>query len=210
MTKAKLGIAVFAATLALTAVASATALAGPGWMVNGITLGAGEVRNVAEATVVDQNFTLGAAGVTIQCEQLRVEGGFIEALSMALAKSLIFSGCESLNAPTCTVTKTIGTVPILGTASLDAANASAAIVTFTPETKTVFATIKYDGASCALLGVQPVTGKATTLAPEGKIEKVEQRLNVNSSGELKVGSSEATLKGGALLKLENGLSWSYL
>jgi hypothetical protein len=208
MPKVKLVMMTCIAALAFSALASASASAAtPGWMVNGKLLAHGESAKFSPNTTVLENFQLTAAGVTVTCETLKVKNGSITGLTLALAESLEFGQCKANN--NCAVEENISTVPIL-THEVTLDGTLAAKATFIPETKTTFATINFTNPLCALLGVQPVTGKATVLAPTLQDERVTQQININSSGELKVGSSAATLKGIADFKLENGLPWSFL
>lgn len=181
------------------------------WMVNGTTLAG--TQTLANTAKVDENGKLKAAGVTIECIAANLEGTGpqIEAGDKGSVTSLIFKGCTSIT-PTCTIgSETIQTVPITATATLG--TAPAVNVAFVPKTKTIFATIKFNGAECALLGIQPVTGKAKISAPTGQTESVLQQIVANvseASGELKVGSSAAELKGAALLQLSNSAKWNFL
>jgi len=210
MSKVKTLVMTFIAVLALGAVASTSASAAtPGWMVSGTTLSGSEA--LATTAAVDENAQLTASGVTIECTGKNLNGlsPKIEAGSMGSVTSLIFTGCKALGT-TCTIESTeIGTVPVLAEATLE--GSLGVKVVFSPQSGTIFATIKYLGASCALLGLKPVTGKASVSAPTGQDEQVLQQIVANTaSGELQVGSASATLKGKALLKLATSSPWSYL
>jgi len=210
MSKAKIIIATFIAALALSAVASASASAA-GWMVNGAEITKAEA--LATTAKVTKNGELTASGVTIECNGSTLDGTTpqIEDTNKGSAGSLIFLGCKSITA-NCSISKTeIGTVPIIVEATLEGATGVSA--SFTPKTGTIFTTIKYEGAECALLGVKPVTGKAKVTDSKGKEESVTQEIVANvteASKELKVGSSGASLKGAAQLKLANSEPWSLL
>ena len=209
MSKVKVTLSVLVALFALSAIASASASAA-GWMVSGTELSGS--TSLATTAKTDKAAKLKAAGVTIECTGTNLEGTspVITAPNTGSATSLTFTECESTNA-TCSVTKTIGTVPIHATVALGAGNDVKA--RFLPKTKTVFATIEYKGATCALLGVQPVSGKALVDDANGKVESVLQLIEAvttEASGELKVGSSPAELTGSALLKLASGAQWSFL
>ncbi len=190
------GTLIAAILFCLAAAASAQA----NWFVEGTQLTG--TQALATTAAVDESFKLKAAGVTITCTGKNFEGVSpqIEAPESATATSLVFKECASSEA--CTVTKTIGTVPVRASVTEGASPAVKAV--FSPKTKTIFATIKYNGAECPLLGVQPVTGKATALLPTGEEDNVLQEVAPNiaeASGELKLGSSAAELKGAALLEL---------
>lgn len=208
----KLIMTICVGILALSASALASS-ASAEWMLNGVNVTG--TQKLATTAAVDENGLLKAAGVTIECTGKNLEGTNpqIEVPNKGSASALIFTECESIT-PTCKLnTKTIGTVPLTATVALVAGSAKEDLATFLPKTKTIFATIKYEGAECALLGTQPVSGKALVKGPTGQEEKTLQEIVANVSeetGELKVGSSPAELKGAALLKLASGNKWSYL
>jgi hypothetical protein len=190
---------------ALTLASSASAQ----WMVAGTTLVGNEA--LANTAQVHELGKLKAAGVTINCAGKNLTGVSpqIEAGDAGSASSLVFSECTA-NA-NCTVTKTLGTLPLMAVAKLE--GTLAVNVSFLPKTGTIFTTIKFEGAECALLGTQPVTGKANVLAPTGQDERLLQLIEAKvteATGELKVGSSAAELKGSALLRLVSDKTWSFL
>ncbi len=211
MSKIKLGIVAIAAVFVISAVASSAASAATaGWMVGGTNLAT--TAALANTAKVDKVGTLTAAGITITCEGEELKGlnPVISAPNMGLASSLEFTECKvTTGSATCsTDNKVIKSVPLLAEVTLDGTGAKA---TFLPETKSTFATIQFLGASCALLGVQPVTGKAVVKAPTGQTESASQLIELSTSeSSLKVGSSAATLEGSALLKLASGENWSFL
>jgi hypothetical protein len=130
---------------------------------------------------------------------------------MGLATSLEFTECKSLVENCSLSSSSISTVPILVEVTLESTKAD--VATFTPETKTVFATFAFVGEKCAIIGTQAVTGKAKVLAPTGREERTLQlikSITTAVSGELKIGSSGATLEGAALLRLASGETWSFL
>jgi hypothetical protein len=200
------------AVFVFSALASASASAATaGWMVGGTQLTT--TAALATTAKVDQKGTLEvpSAEVTIKCEGSTLNGVApqIGPGNMGSATSLVFTVCESTTS-TCTIgSPTIGTVPILAEATLE--GALGVKVIFTPKTTKVFTTIDYIGEKCALEGVKPVKGKATVKAPTGQDENTLQLIEAaTTSGELEVGSSEAILKGSALLKLASGQPWSFL
>jgi hypothetical protein len=204
----KLITTVCVGVLALSAVALVSN-ASAQWMVGGTNLTG--TSPLLVKFKVDLVGTLKAAGVAITCSGENFEGisPQIEAGDKGSVQSLVFTGCASNS--NCTVTKTLGTVPIVATAVLGVT--PAVNVTFKPKTKTIFATIKFDGAECALIGTQPVSGSAKALMPTGQTEKEVQLIEGNTSeasGELKVGSSAASLKCSILLILQLHLPWSFL
>jgi hypothetical protein len=186
-----------------------TSIASANWMVNGTNLVG--TQALATTAAVDGNAVLTAAGVTTICTGKTVEltSPQIEAPDKDSASNITFTGCSA--SPPCTGPLTITTNPVSSVAVLGTGNTINII--FLPKTKTVLATIKFNGAECALMGTQPVTGKATFTGPTGKTESVLQEIQANvlqSSGELKVGSSAAELKGAILLQLSSGAKWSFL
>lgn len=84
-------------------------------------------------------------------------------------------------------------------------------MTFKPEKGSVFATFKYEGETCAAAGVQSVTGAVTFTMPTGQSEEVSQEiLSKGTAGEIKIGSSTASLDGSASLTLASGKEWKWL
>jgi prolyl oligopeptidase PreP (S9A serine peptidase family) len=212
MSKAKMIIPTLIAVVAFSALASASASAATaGWMVGGTLLSGSEA--LATTAAVDENGKLLASGITIECKGSTLNGVApeIKSPNTGSATSLIFTQCQS-KTESCTITpEELKTVPLNVEATLE--GALAVVATFTPKTKTTFATIEYKGEDCALEGLDAVTGKAKVLAPTGQDERTLQLINAittEASGELKDGSSPATLTGSALLKLASGKPWSFL
>jgi hypothetical protein len=208
MSKAKPLITACLLVLALSALTPAVASAATaGWMVNG-TLLAGS-RALSTTAAVEEEWQVQAAGVSIKCS-----GSIVNAMSPEIvapnrgaAKSVTFNGC-SANA-NCKVPTSISTLPILTEATLDGTLAVKEVIK--PETKTPFATLLLEGELCALDGVQPVTGKASVLA-SGHEERTLQQFHATTevAGELKIGSSSASLTGSSLVRLASGEPWSFL
>src|SRR5580704_16458798 len=149
-----------AIAVALTAIAiqifmvSVASASTPGWVI-------GEERLLGTAALattasVDERFRLKAAGVTVECtgSTLNVIGSEIKAPNTMAATSITFNGC-SAGAPCSLATSSFGTVPL--SAELTELLAPEDKVVFTPKTKMTFATLKFEGATCLLEGVQPVT-----------------------------------------------------
>lgn len=213
MSKVKMIAAVLIAAFALSALVSASASAAAGWMVNG-TLLSGSAA-LASTAAVEKPGTLTAAGVTIECTSSTLHSieSEIKSPNTNAIRSVEYSGCSSVTA-SCALaggTGVIATLPFTGEVTLS--GSSGVVDTFTPKTKSLFATIGYEGEICALKGVQPVTGKAKILAPTGQEERTVQQassLVTEASGELKVGSAPASIVGTVLSKLASGLPWSFL
>jgi hypothetical protein len=209
MSRMKLIMSAFVAVLAFSALVSGSAPAATaGWMVNGKLLSG--TAALATTAKVDEKAKLVADGVEIECtgETLNSVAPQIASPTSTSATSLIFTGCRSATS-TCTLgSATIGTVPVIAETTLDGALGITA--TFSPKTKTTFATFEYVGASCALEGIQFVTGKMVMLDPTGQDEAASQLIKATSASTLKVGGSSATITGSALLKLATGEPWSFL
>lgn len=212
MSKTKLIVAVFAAVIAISAVASATASAG--WRVGGVLLAAGSKQKLMTSGIVEQPALLQGGGAEISCGRVGQEditgvAPEIEGTNKGSATSVTFHEC--VGSGVCPIAgNTITTVPVLIT-ELTLDGTLAVKGAFVPETKTTFTTIKFEGAECALLGTQPVTGKASFLAFTGQDERTFQSvLLFSEAGKLKIGSSEAKLHGRGLLSTANLVPWSFI
>jgi hypothetical protein len=212
MSRVKLIIAALVAALAVSVVgASVASAATAGWMVGGTNLTGSTA--LATTAAVDKEGRLKFSGTTVACSGKTLNGvtPLIESTNKGSVASLGFTGCATLAGEKCElVGTTINTLPIKVEATLD--GTAAVNATFTPKTGTVFTTLLFTGATCAIGNeVQGVTGKATVLAPTGQSERTLQQINVTTAGtELFVGESTATLEGSALLKLASGKTWSFL
>jgi hypothetical protein len=172
-------------------------------------------RALASTAAVDENGVLVAAGVTITCSGSALSGAspkINSATNMGDAESLTFNGCSANEH--CAVPTSISTLPVLVDLTLDGTLAVKG--KFLPHgpganTKT-FATFAFEGALCALEGVQPVTGTQAFLALTGQDERTLQLITATRDveGELKVGSSAGTLKGSILVRLASGEPFSFL
>ena len=183
--------------------------AGGGWDVNGAPLvGAAELAGTIK---VLEHGVLEAAGVKVECTstEIGVSGGEIVFPDQIQAKDLTFKSCKS-TAPCSLASETILTLPIHGLAELD--GTSGTLIKLLPLPSKTFALLHFEGETCALLGIQPVTGTLDLLAPSGKNPNVLQLVSVFSlTGSLKVGSSEATLSGlTGDVKLASGQTWNFL
>jgi hypothetical protein len=205
MSKIKAGIAVLIVGGVLCGVVASSASAR--WFIEGEELSGSAA--LATTTTVDEPIKLTAAGVNIECKGLNDVKTEIKAPSRLVASSLVFTKCESKE-KNCTLSKTeIGTVPVLAEATQE--EFPKAKVTFKPEKGSVFATFKYEGETCAAAGVQPVAGAVTFTMPTGQSEEVSQEiLSDGSAGEIKIGSSTASLTGSASLTLASGKEWKWI
>jgi len=219
MSKVKVIIAAFVAVLALSALASASASAATaGWLVNGTLLTGTQTAALATTAAVDQNGVLKFKGITVTCTGTTLNGvtPLIEASgNKGSAGSLGFTGCSG-GGENCTLAladSSIGTLPVV-TGEVTLEGTLGVQATFKAKTGTLFTTLKFEGASCAIASeVQPVKGTAHATGPTGQDSNVLQLLSVNAtsaSEELKVGSSAASLIGSALLKLASSLPWSFM
>lgn len=188
--------------LALTSTASAQ------WMVNGTNLAANQA--LASGAPTDKAVEIKVAGVAVECAGVELTSPQIEPGDKASTSSLVFANCSANGG--CIIEKNIHTVPLTATATLGVATLVANII-FKPKTKTVFGTLKFEGAECPLLGTQVATGSAKFLVPTGRDEKLSQALQAEvtaASGELKAGGSNVELTGSSLLKLSTDQPWSFL
>lgn len=217
MSRAKLVFATCFAVFAFSGLVASQAFAGGEWDVNGTPLVG--TAALAHAALVLKPGSLridNANPIEIEClaHEILINEGVLIAPDGVLAKSITFHECAvTLGSPTCTLASDlITTVPIHGLAHLDEGGRLNTLILILPETKTTFATFKFEGEKCALLGTQAVTGGVHLLIDEGYLPKeLHLILVVTLKGGLKVGSSEALLTGlDADLRLESGLLWRFL
>jgi hypothetical protein len=204
-------VVVCVGVLALSVLASASALAATaGWMVNGTNL-KGSAALATTAAVVEEGVLVGV-GFHITCEGHAFfgSGPEIKSPNTGAASSLEFSECKGeepckINSPI------LKTYAVTEEATLE--GVLAAVATFKPATGTIFATIKFEGSECPLEGETPIKGTAKALAPFGQDEGTLGQVSsiaTEASKELLVGSSAVSAKGASLLRLTSGQSWSFL
>ncbi len=217
MSRAKLVFAACFAVFAFSGLVAAQAFAGGEWDVNGEPLhGTAALANAALVLKPGVLKIDNASPVEIEClaHEILINEGVLISPDGILAKSITFHECSViLGNPTCILgSSLITTVPIHGLAHLDEGGRLNTLILILPETKTTFATIKFEGENCALLGVQPVTGGVHLLIDEGYLPKeLHLVLAVTLKGGLKVGSSEALLTGlDADIRLQSGALWRFL
>ena len=210
MSRVKLIVSMFAAVAVFGALASSASAATAGWMVGGSLLTGS--TPLATTAAVDQSAKLKTSNINIECLGSTLKGVAPEIIApnKGAAKSLEFTECKPTEGKCTIESSTIGTVPILAEATLEAGEGVVAV--FKPETGKAFTNLTFLGSTCALEGTQPVTGTQAILAPTGQTEHASQLINAVSlkEGELKVGAGNATLTGSALLKLSSGAAWSFL
>lgn len=188
------------AALVATALYVSIAIPANAWFIAGSELTG--TAGLATTAAVTENFKLKGAGVTIECtgSTLSSSSPEITVLDELSVSKLSFNGCTA--SEPCSTTKSFGTVPVSADFIEQTLEEDKAQIT--PKTKTVLATVKFEGASCALLGTQPITGEVNANFPTGQLEKTLQEIRMNTveeSKELKIGSSAAEFKGAASLKL---------
>ena len=219
MSRAKLLIAACFAVLALSALTVATASAAEGWDVAGTALPTNSKAAIKSPANVGQKglleVALGEGTITIKCEAntVSITGGALVGPTGIEATSVGFEECFVVNNETCNLGQTtINTVPIHGVAKLDPASPLNTLILVLPKTKNTFATILFIGNTCALKGVQPVTGDVDLLVDAGVHATTVHLVLVSSLPKsLKVGNSEASLhKLDADVQLVSGSTWNFL
>jgi hypothetical protein len=213
MSRVRLIFAAFIVVLSVNATVSSSAMATFGWLING-TLLVG-FAPFASTFFVDEKARWGFGTTEISCS-----GSTLSAVSPEMDNenhitfpSLIFPGCSVTSSGECTLASgsTIGTLPLLSEATLDGPLGVRGV--FKPRTVNTIATIKLEGANCAETGKLPITGAESWLMPTGQDERTWQLVSFNvlaSSGELKIGSTAASLKASILFKLASSLPWSFM
>jgi hypothetical protein len=210
MSRVKVAFAVFMVVLSASAMASSSAMATEGWLING-TLLSGRAA-LATTAFVDQETVLGFNAITIRCASHTLTGVSpqIESPNMGSATSLVFEECSAEGGECGLSSPKIGTLPLLTEVTLDGPLAVRGV--FKAQKGETFATIKLEGVNCAEAAKLPITGDVPWLAPTGQDERTWQLLSVNVplTGLLKVGSAAAMLEGSILLKLASSLPWSFM
>jgi len=219
MSRIKIVVPILFAVFAVSAMAVSSASAE--WLVGGTKL----VGSAALATtaLVDEPTKLLVPTIqdlTIECtgEVLDGENPRIEAPDKGFASSLKFLACNTTKpASGCAlevVNQPITTLPILALVVLGKGEEDR--VTFTPETKSTFATFKFsESNTCAFNGEEAVKGSVTIGAPTGQLDLLTQAivgLGSVENNSLEIGTAnKAFLIGGkALLKLANDATWSFM
>jgi hypothetical protein len=210
-----LATAMFVAALAAGATPASAVVSG--WMLNNKTLAEEKLTSAAVGTtpriVTEGGPILAAEGgePVVACSGVTGTAPEIKEVSKFLAKSAVFTSCNSIAPLNCDVPATIGTVPIVGEATLEGELEDTAIVK--PESGTVLVTIHFTGEACAISGVKAVTGDVEVLLREGQDERTRQEIRVRvkaASGLLRFASQKASLEGTGELLLANNQPWSFL
>ena len=218
MSKVKLlALAAFAVFM-LSVPATALAKEGGQWLVNGTPLAAGAVLELLPTALVLSRghlVILTNPNLLLQCtgHLILLEGGKIIGPDGLLIKKVTFHQCEvkPIGAECKLENETIASNSIDGLASLDLPGSLNAYILLLPETKTTFATFKFEGEKCPLAGVLPLTGSISLLI-HGALHETLLHLVLAFSlpKALKVGAVESHLLeldfDIALLQHEN---WSF-
>lgn len=214
MPKAKIFITTLIAIISLSAIASASASAA-GWMVNKAELTGSTALATTAKTV--ENIKLVFAGATVECSGENVEGTSpqIEAPNKGSTTSVRFSDCKATGkncALASSMKEKVASLPVSVEDTLGAGKTIAG--KFTPKIGTLFATIALEGVKCSFAEeVQPVKGTVKVEGPIGQEENTLQEAKADAteaSGELKVGSTNASISGAVDLKPANSEPWSLL
>ena len=200
--------------MAVTALTASAASASQ-WYVGGKALSGS--TGLAEATKVEESisFTLVAYNAKITCTSARLEGekgklaDIIAPGSIGIG-SLVLKGCTMSSPANCSVPTQIETDPLTGQLALGTSPADTVTLA---ATSNVFVTFEISGATCALVGEKPMTGKFTLLAPTGQEEQAEQTLAAQGSNEKPAGTmmagSPVYLSGKLKVKLSSASKWSF-
>ena len=165
---------------------------------------------LASTAKVDKENVLKAEGVTISCSGTALNSAapdLVESRKIT-ASSITFTGCKA-SSPCSLAKSEIKTESVVAELTTEGAVADGA--TLKPKTGTRLSTLTFEGAECALTGEAPLTGQAKALLPTGEEEETVQALSwvtAESSKELKLGSSPASLEGSSLFRLASDKAWS--
>jgi len=194
--------------LAFSAVASSAANAV--WMVNGTNFTSG-TKALASTAAVDQAFRLATTDLEIKCagSTMKSRNAIINGTTgMVDVESLEFTECTNGGGPCQLAESQFKTVPLLADLTLTGSNPSAAQGIFLPKTKGIFATVKFQGEQCVMIGVLPIIGSQPFLAPTGRLERTLQTIAI--SGPLTVEGLEGSLESSILARLASNEPFSFL
>ena len=205
MSRTKIVVAAFAASLTLLAVSAASASAA-GWFVNKTALGSGSSAELAKGTttVADYELNLLNGQIKVTCTGLQNGEANIVGINLFKATSLSFTGCSS-NATHCPIEPTITTTAVQGAAMAGAPD-SIKIEPVAGATA-LLAIVEFTGPLCALSEL-PVKGNFTVSSSDLGSEQTEHELTVSAS-ELKSASDTDTLAGASDFKLASAATWSF-
>lgn len=192
-----------------TIVASA---ANAGWMVKGTGFTSG-TKALASTAAVDQLINLHSKDLEILCHGSTMNdrnGAINGTTEMADITSLEFTECEDGSGICALAENQFKSLPLLADLALDGSNPSAVQGLLLPKTKNLFATVRFEGAQCAMAGVLPVVGSESFLAPTGRLERTLQSITLLGLPTLVVEGLEGVLSGTILTGLASGEPFSFL
>lgn len=203
-------VAMLMAVLVCSAVATSSASAG--WVIEGAGLSGAAVLATTAKKI--ENTKLVFAEVTVECsgENLNAVAPQIEAPNIGSVTTLVFSGC-SASGKNCKLATSmggdVGTLPVSLESTVE--DSSEVDTKFAPKTGTLLTTLAFEGERCSLAEeIQPVKGTVNARMPTGQEEETLQEIKAqvtSASGELKVGSANASLEGATDLKLASSQKW---
>jgi hypothetical protein len=206
MLKPKITIIAFIAVLASSAATAAPAMGAPGWMVNGSNITTA-ITSEAVGSPMEQT-VLSGGGITVTCAGHHHVSTYTPSrieLRLVLLLCSVNSSVCSLSSTTILNNTAIAEATLEGTLAVR--------VVSHPATGTLFASLELTGSECAEAGTVPLTGHITYSMPTGQDEKVKQEEITDvlaSSGELKLGSSGASLRSSLLSETTSHLAWRFL
>jgi hypothetical protein len=215
--KIKTIIMTLGVVMAFSALSAASASAE--WLVGGTVLTGSAALSAKALVDVASTLLLPALGLAVVCggHFLDMTDPLMIAPDRVFASSLTFLGCN-VTAPAsgCALEEKeqpIPLNPILARAFLGVGEEDRLL--FAPETKGIFANIKFSEInSCAFNGQEPVKGSFIAGLPTGRLNLVTQALVSLGSVEnhsLEVGGQPAFIEGGrALMRLASESTWSFM
>lgn len=206
-----LGVAVLMSALGA---ASASA----GWLVNGTPLSGSAALSTQALVTVESTLLIPVLNFAARCSGhfIIITNPQIFGANRGFASALTFLGCSTITPVACELEgqpASVATNPILAVATKGPGESVRA--TFTPETGTTFANIKFGKANeCVFKGTEPVTGSFVAGAPTGQLSLSAQQFtdlgSTEGNNSLQIGGDKVFLAGGdELLTLASGSKWSF-
>lgn len=216
MPSTKTIMAVFAATLAVSASVTSSALAVPEWFVGGAAL----VNEAALANTakVDEPVALSFAGLnlTLKCnsEIANVINGKIKTTNLMLIEHLKLNECLAPNPANCSVRGgELATNPLEGTAIKGEGVVDK--ILFKAKVGAIVASFLLEGAGCTYAGLtKNIEGSVIVKMPFGQTESAPQLvegLGTNEQGvdKLTIEGNAGGVTGKILMNLASGAKWSF-
>jgi hypothetical protein len=151
--------------------------------------------------------SIGAVKVEIECTKDRIDGYIApqgrDSVIVKYEECALFEvvGSERKSLGACTI-------PNITTNKIKSKLLSASEVEFAPESGTVFAEIKIEGAACALKSTQKVEGTQNCALPESEKQLITHETDCKTTGsKLELGKKTATYSGKVHIKLVNEWGW---